>query len=802
MTRLSLKSMAARPLRTALTTLAIVLGVALVVGSLTLTDTQRKAADSLSAASYDGTDAVVSAKTAFNIDLSDDWSAQKPTIAQAMIEKVRSVPEVGVAVGDVTDFNAKYIDRQGKPIGDGPWFGVGYDARTPGADRTAPFRLSEGRWATGPGQVVIDEKTSEDEGYGLGDRVRINGAAKTESYEVVGVARFGSVKSLGTATFAVLDLETAQKAFGKRDGVDSILVAGREGTTPGQVRAALSRELGSSATVQTAAEHDRFTFDGLEMFISIIRTVLLVFGGVAILVGALTIVNSLSITLVQRTQEIGLLRLIGAGRGQVLTAVALEALVIGLVGSVVGLGVGYLIALGLQGLFVSMGLDLPDAGTVFSAGTVVAGLLVGTIVTVLAGVVPAVRATRIAPVAAMRDADPAAAQRKLLGRVISPVVGLIGRPAERVGGVAGVLARRNAMRNPTRTLATAAALTVGVALVTLVAVMAAGLKDTMEGSLDRRVAATHVVTAEDDWSPTTPEVASTLRSADGVEGVTTIRQDVGSAFGDNERVNAVDGTHVKFDYAAGSAAADRLGRDGAIVDESWAKEHGLSVGERFELTSPSGERRSLTVRAIETSAILGDGLDLGPITIGRAAYDGAFENSDSYLAVVSAPGASAATLERALSAHPDAKVVDKEEFIDTRMADIDMLMGIFAVLLALAVIVSLFGIVNALVLATFERRRELGMLSAIGMTRRQVRRMVRHESIVTALLGAATGVVAGLGLGWGVAQLLGEEGLTFVVPAGTLVVIAVVAVVAGVLAAILPARRASRLSPLTALAYE
>jgi putative ABC transport system permease protein len=802
MTRLSLKSLAARPLRTALTTLAIVLGVALVVGSLTLTDTQRKAADSLSGASYRGTDAVVSAKTAFEIDLSEDWSAAKPTIDAAMIEKVRAIPSVGVAVGDVTDFNAKPIDAKGKPVGDGPWFGVGYDSRTPGADTTTPFRLTEGRWATGPGQVVIDQKTSEDEGWAIGDRVRVTGATTTDAYEVVGVARFGSVKSLGTATFTVFDLATAQKAFGKADGVDSILVAGRDGTTPAQVRADLREQLGSAATVQTAAEHDRFTFDGLEMFISIIRTVLLVFGGVAILVGALTIINSLSITLAQRTKEIGLLRLIGAGRRQVLTAVTLEALAIGVVGSLAGLGVGYAIALGLQSLFVSMGIDLPDAGTVFSTGTAVAGLLVGTIVTVLAGLIPAVRATRIAPVAALRDADPAAAQRRLLGRAIAPVVGLIGRPAEKVGGAAGVLARRNAMRNPTRTFATAAALTVGVTLVTLVAVMAAGLKDSMHGSLDRRVAATHVVTAEDDWSATPPEVAAALRKTDGVEAVTTIRQDVGSAFGDNERVNAVDGALVRFDYAAGSAAADRLGRDGAIVDESWAAEHGLTVGERFELTSASGDRLALTVRAIETSAFLGDGMDLGPITIGRAVYDGAFGNDDSYLAVVSAPGTSAAALESALSAHPDAKVVDKDEFIDIRMADIDMLMGIFAVLLALAVIVSLFGIVNAQVLATFERRRELGMLSAIGMTRRQVRRMVRHESIVTALLGASTGMLAGLGLGWVVAQLLSDEGMTFVVPGGSLVVLTIVAVIAGVLAAIVPARRAAKLSPLTALAYE
>ena len=227
----------------------------------------------------------------------------------------------------------------------------------------------------------------------------------------------------------------------------------------------------------------------------------------------------------------------------------------------------------------------------------------------------------------------------------------------------------------------------------------------------------------------------------------------------------------------------------------------MAVGGRFTLTSPSGDRLGLVVRAIEHSPVV-DGVDLGPITIGRAAYDGAFSGTLSALTVVDAPGVSRATLQRTLRGYPDTKVESKAAFVDMRLKDIDTLMAIFVVLLALAVVVSLFGIVNALVLATFERRRELGMLQAIGMTRRQVRRMVRHESIVTALLGAVTGVVAGLGLGKLVTSLLSDEGLTFAVPAGTLVAIAVVAVVAGILAAVLPARRASRLSPLSALAYE
>jgi putative ABC transport system permease protein len=801
MTRLSLKSLAARPLRTVLTTLAIVLGVALVAGSLTLTDTQRKAADALSSASYDGTDAVVSAKTAFKVDSSEDWALDKPTIDASLIERVRSVPGVAVAVGDVTDMNAKIVGKDGKPLGDGPYFGVGYDAGTPGAERVSPFRLVTGEWAAGPGQVVIDQKTSEDEGYGVGDRIEVTGVGEVQSYTVTGVARFGDVKSLGPATAAIFSLETARKAFGKGDGVDSILVAGRDGVSAESLRATLARELGSAAQVEKASEHDRFTFDGLEMFISIIRMVLLGFGGVAVLVGGLTIINSLTITLAQRTKEIGLLRLVGAGKRQVMVAVLLEALVIGLLGSLAGVGVGYLLAKGLQSLFTSMGLDLPDAGTVFSTQTIVISMLVGTVITVISGLIPAYRATRVAPVQALRDAAGAGAKVGIVGRIVSPVVSLLGRPAQRLAGVAGLLARRNALRNPGRTMATAGALTVGVALVTVVAIMAAGLKDTTSGQLERQLDATHLVTGQDGWSPTDASVSERLRATDGVSGVTTIRQDTMHAFGDNERVNAIDGSQVSFKFADGSARADQLGRDGAIIDEGWATEHGIAVGERFSIQSPTGEELSLVARAIERSPVLG-GLDFGPVTISAATYDGAFRNEKSVLTVVDAGGVSTDSLSKALAAFPDAKVQDKAAFIDSRTADIDMLMGIFVVLLALAVIVSLFGIVNALVLATFERRRELGMLAAVGMTRRQVRRMIRQESIMTSLLGAVTGVIAGFGLGALVTSLLADEGLTFVVPAGSLVGIAVVAVIAGVLAAIVPARRAARLSPLTALAYE
>ena len=792
MISIALKSLAARRLRTALTALAIVLGVAMVSGAFTITDTMRGAADSLSTAAYEETDAVVTARTAFAVD-ANDWTAKRPTVDAGLLDRVRSQPGVAVAAADITD-EAKIIKRDGKPAGDGPYFGVGFDAKTPGAERLTPFRLDSGRWATGPGEVVIDAATAEDQDYGVGSRIQVTTRGVAHDVEVVGTSWFGSVKSMGVATSAVFDLEAAKKLFGRGKEVDGILVAGREGVPPQELRSALAGAL-PQAQVVTAAEQDRFTLEGLEQFISIIRIALLVFGGVAVLVGAFTIFNTLSITVAQRTREIGLLRMVGAARRQVLGSVLVEALAVGVLASVIGVVGGLGLAKALDALFDAMQLSLPEAGTVFATRTIVVSLIVGTGITLVAGLVPAWRATRVAPVAALRDAVPGAGRVRLPSRAVRGLASLLGRPAQAIGGASGGLARRNAMRQPGRTMTTAAALTIGVALVTLVTVVAAGLKDTTRGSLEHRIDASHVVTAADGWSPTDPAVSAAL--ADAGLSVTSVYQDRGLTFGQKETINSVRGDELRFDWVEGDdALPGRLGRDGAVVDEGWASEHGLAVGDRFAVTSANRTRLDLVVRGIEHSPVI-DSMALGPVTIGTAAYARAFENDRSGYTFVS--GGDPA---RALEAFPDTKTLTVAAFVDEQVKGLDQLLAIFYVLLALAVIVSLFGIVNTLVLATFERTRELGTLRAVGMTRRQVRRMVRHESVITALIGAVSGMALGLGLAAAVTTAFAEEGLSFTVPAGSLLAFTVVAVIAGVLAAVLPARRAAKTNVLVALAYE
>ncbi len=838
MIRFALKSISSRRLRTALTALAIVLGVAMVSGAYTLTDTMRGAADSLSKASYEGTAAVVSAKTAFEVD-ADDFG-QRPTLPAGVLEEVSA--HAPRAVGSISD-EARLLDKGGDVMGTGPYFGVGLDRD---AGELSPFELREGRFASGPGEVVIDAGTAEKQGYAVGDSIAVQTRGPARKAEITGIASFGDVDSIGTATFALFDLEAAQRLFGKKGRYDEILVAGGD-----DVRRTLAGAL-PQYQVQTPEEHDRFTLDGLKEFVSFIQVFLLAFGGVAVFVGAFTIYNTLSITVAQRSRELALMRAIGATRRQVLRAVVIEALVIGLVASLVGVIAGLGLAKLLSSVLASVGVDLPQTGTVFATRTVVVALLVGVVVTVVAGLGPAQRATRVSPVTAMREGaevppgrigrhatkfaaavgavalailglglfgpgiDPEG-RLALLGpgalllfvavalvspRLVPPLASLLGRPAARLAGSAGVLARRNAMRNPGRTAVTAAALMIGIALVAFSAVLGNGMRESTKGAIADSVKADYVLVGSDAWSQIDPNATNVAAALPGVELATGVVQDRGRALGEEVAVDGVDpaavgevlGEEAYASLAGGNPSA-------AVVTERFADEHDLAEGDPIAVTAPSGKRLDLRVAAISHPDRF-DPLAMGQVTIARAVYDGAFAEDRERFAFVNGADASATSLKRGLDGFADVKVQSRAEFETEQAAWVDQVLGIFYVLLGLAVIVSLFGIVNTLALSVLERTRELGMLRAIGMTRRQVRRMVRHESVVTALIGATLGIAIGLFLAGLATAALSGEGLRFAVPVGSLVAFTVVAALAGVLAAIGPARRASRLDPLRALQYE
>jgi putative ABC transport system permease protein len=850
MIRVALKGLAGRKLRSALTTLAIVLGVAMVSGTFVFTDTIEQAIDTLLTDAYTGSDAVVSAQ-----EVVEPSAGDRPTVPARLVAEVSRLPEVDAASGAITDVT-RLIDKRGRPISTrDSAIGINVDAAQP---RFNPLRLEAGRWPEGPREVAIDADTAAKNDFAVGETIGVAGPGPVRRFTISGVAEFTSLDSLGGLTLAIFDTPTAQAFLAKSGRFDEILVAAKEGVSPGQLVRAIRPILPAGAEVATGEAEVRSQAKGTNEDIAIVRKFMLAFGGLALFVGGFVIFNTLSTTVAQRTRELATLRTLGASRRQVLGSVVLESLVIGAVASALGLVLGPALARGLSALFVAFGQDLPQVGSVIAPRTVVVSLLAGVLITLVAGLFPALRATSVPPISAVREgalprsplapyAPYAAGTAIALGlgllafgmfapglsvtrvllllalgcfvlfvgvaliasRLVKPLAAVIAWPAGRVAGAAGRLARENSVRNSARTAVTASALMIGLALVTFVAVLGHGLQSSLGDAVERVVRADYVVTADDGFSLLTPLAAGALASQPRVETVSGVRQDTARVFGADETVNGVDPATIaavaSFDWKEGSDATfAELGGGGAVLQRDFADEHHLGVGSRFSLRTARGKVAELAVRGVYTPPKFDP--VLGPILVSRRLFDSSFERPQDALALVDVRGEPSdeqtRALERVLTRFPEADVQTKAQFVQVRGKEVKDLLGLLYVLLALSVVVSLFGMVNTVALSVFERTRELGMLRAIGMTRRQVRRMIRHESVITALIGAALGMPLGIFLAALVTTSLSDEGVAFSLPASTLIAFALVAAGAGVVAAVLPARRASRLDVLAALQYE
>jgi putative ABC transport system permease protein len=855
MNRFALKSLAGRKLRTTLTALAIVLGVAMMSGSYVLTDTIDKAFDAIFVDSYAGTDAVVTGKEpGFSFE---GESSQAPPIPEETLERVRAVDGVEVAAGSVLDFRTKLLRPDGESIdtGGAPAFAFGIET-APEYDRFNPLNLVEGRWP-GAGEVAVDEGVADDEDLKLGDRIGVAALGPAQEFEIVGIAKYGDLSSIGGATFAIFDVPTAQALLDKDGQLDSVQVAAADGTSPEQLTQRIQAELGSDFTVRTGVEQADEESSELATFTTIIRYFLLSFAGIALFVGAFVIFNTLSITVAQRTQEFAIVRTLGASRRQVLRSVILEALVIGLSASIVGLFAGLGLAVGLNELFRALSLELPQTDTVFATRTIVVSLLIGTTVTLVAGLLPAIRATRVPPIAAVREGatlprgrfahftpyvavvivvlavlalgygnlanDIALGDRFVLlgigvlalfvgvamlsSRLVRPLARIVGAPARRLGGAAGTIAERNAQRNPGRTAATAAALMIGIALVTFVSVLANGVRVTNSDAIERQIQSDLIVTSQDGYSEFPAAVGAAVEEADGVGTVSNIRQEIAEIDGDggnltglDERINEV--YDLRWEQGSDEVAA-QLGADGAVLPNNVAEEKDIAVGDIVKVRSSDNETNDFVIRGIYEGSPFYP--LLGTLSVSQQAFDELHDRPRNRFTLLNLTGeetAARTSVESALEPFPDTRLFTRPEWVEKEDREIQQFLLLLYVLLALSVIVSLFGMVNTLALSVFERTRELGMLRAVGMTRRQARRMIRHESVITALIGAALGLPLGIFLAALVTNALGQYDLRFALPIGQLVVLVVVAVVAGILAAITPARRAAKLDPLRALQYE
>jgi putative ABC transport system permease protein len=978
MGRFAVRGLLSRKLRTALTAIAIVLGVAMISGTFVLTDSIDQAFDKIFTDIRKGSSAVISGKSAF--DVGDQSGVTAPALDESLLPNVRALPDVAEAEGSVDSDATQFIGEDGKAVVFGGAPNLGFSIAN-GDSVFNPLTLIEGKWPVA-NQVVVDKETAAKENFEVGETVGVQAEGPVQRMRVSGIVQFSSGLTIGGATLAGFDLPTAQRLFKKEGQLDEIAVAAKPDVADEQLIRQIEPILPPNAQVQTGQQQAASDAADTNEFISFLRTFLLAFGGIALFVGSFVIANSLSITIAQRTREFATLRTIGATNRQILGSVIVEALVMGIVASVVGLFLGLLLAKGLFALFDLFGFTLPNTGLVFEPRTIVIALAAGIVVTLLASVYPGLRATTVPPIAAVREGAvlPGEPLDRIRGSLLAAAVTVAGAilgvlvistkpvstlvtillavlglilvlfggalfPSRTIGalvsgglgfaallyglfvpglgttsvllwmgvgvllvffGVARVTTRliprlsvvmspiarwtvfllsvlfwpfftlpywllrygawgpggiglrilaflggaflnpfllpivlimwirkavsrwtpewpaefpgvipdrstsrvgaENARRNPQRTASTAAALMIGLALVTLVATLASGIIASFTGAVNDLFTGDYAITAQNNFSPIPIDAAEAAAEAPGVTAVGNVRTGEVLVYDDTQLATAVDpgmAQVIDMDWKEGSQAVfSELGGDGVFVDDSFADDHDLKLGSPVKVTFANGTTKAFVVKGIFNPPT--GGSPFGPVTMSAAAGDSQTPQPRNLYSFVKMEGgetdANTVALDKALADFPNAKAQTRQEFIDNQISGLSSVLNILYILLALSVIVSLFGIVNTLVLTVFERTREIGMLRAIGMTRRQVRRMIRHESVITALIGAALGIALGIVLA---ALLIARvDFLVFSFPTFQVAVFVIAAIIVGIVAAIFPARRAARLDPLEAIAYE
>jgi putative ABC transport system permease protein len=846
MWKTTLKGILAHKFRLALTTLGVVLGVAFVAGTYVLTDTMGQAFDDVFTQATAGVDVEVRAAVSFTGQTSID----RGRIPASVLEEVRGIDGVAVAEAGVSGY-AQMVDKQGEaiaPVGP-PTLGVSWPQTT----GFSALALRQGSAPRRDGEAAIDAATAEKHQFVLGDRIRVLFQGPSETFTIVGILGFGEADNLGGATLVSFEFDTARRVLQAGDTLDSVLVQAEEGVSSTGLRNRISAILPEGVEAVTgeaaAAEQSEAIKEGL----GFLSTSLLVFAGVALFVGAFTIFNTFNILVTQRTRELALLRALGAAPGQVIRSVLAEALAVGLVAWVLGLLGGIGLAVGLQALLGAFGIDLPTTGLQVLPRTIVVSLLVGVGVTLAASIAPARRAARIPPIAAMRDVE--AVRSVPLGRrsaiggaivilgvtalfaglffdvgnpltlvglgvaavflgvaVLSPVISrpmarAIGSPLARLAEIPGKLGRENAMRNPRRTAATSAALMVGLALVGTFLILGSSLKVSVGRAIEDTLRADYMLSVQGGFTGFSPVVADQARGIDGVETVSSVRfgewRKPGS--GSTKFVAAVDPSSVarvmELKVRAGTVS-DLRGED-VMLHRSVATSEGLEVGDSLRM-----EFARTGVVPMRVVAIYDESRLVDDFVISLDAFETNFAQQLDWLVLLKlTPGASVEQAREDLSAlereFPNVQIQDQAEVREAQEDQINAILGLVSALLSLAVLIALLGIVNTLALSVYERTRELGLLRAVGMSRGQVRRMIRWESVVIALIGGILGLTVGVFFGWALVRALADEGVTdFAVPAGQLVVFLVTAGLVGVVAAIWPARRAAKLDVLRAIAYE
>ncbi len=849
MLKLTLRGLWSRKLRSALTFVVVMLGVSLMSGTLVLTDTIRQTFDDLFADVNRGTDVHVRGVTLFEAPFGGE--TQRPRLDEETVERIEAVDGVAVAEPSIQGY-AQIIDEDGEPIGD-PGFGPPtFGGNWGTVDELNPFTLVEGgRAPEAEDELVIDKRSADEAGFDVGDTVAVQTQSGVERYELVGIARFGTAGSPGGATFALTTLPAAQERIAQPGEIDSVSIVADEGVGQRELADRVQAELGDEVEVLTGTEITEEDQDEIEEALQFFTGFLTAFAVIALVVGAFVIYNSLTILVAQRNREMALLRAVGATRSQVLKAVLLEAVMIGGLASIAGFALGLGVASGLKAMLDAFGFDLPAGGTVVRAGAVVAAIVSGFVVTVASAVIPAVRASRVSPLAAMRDV---AVERSthlrirfviavgvaVLGALslISGVSGdggvlavgvgvflvfvaavlfgpvfarrtvrILGAPISAAKGMTGELARENAARNPKRTAATASALMIGVGVIAFFLAFNSSLRASIDDVIDDQFVGDFAVnTGTFGFGGLPPDLSERLNDLPEVDVASGIRGVQARVDGNNTFASGIDplpGFEL-FDIAPIRGNADDLAEPDTIaVFEGRAEDKGWSVGDEIEVIFPQHGATRLRIAMIYDNKELAGDYTVGTPTLDRYVPDPADFAVLVRLADGVDPESGRRALERVADDYPTGELLDIDEFKDAQAEQFTPILGLVTVLMLLTIIIALLGIMNTLALSVLERTRELGLLRAVGATRRQIRTMIRWESVVITVLGSTIGLALGLFFAWAIGRALEEDGFTtYQIPYGGVVAVVIVSALFGMLAALYPAWRAGRLDVLEAIATE
>ena len=837
MWKVTIKGLLAHKLRLGLTALAIVLGVTFISGTFVLTDTLHNTFSELFGNIYSKIDFQVRGAA----QLGSGGNAVRNELPESLLATVRGVPGVAAADGQVTGY-AQFISHDGKAIqtGGAPTLAVSFNPD----QRFSSLHLIAGAPPTTPDDVVMDAGTAQKYDFSVGQQVRILTAGPTQMFTITGIAEFGTANNLAGATLAAFTLPTAQAIAQETGKLDDINVVTAPGADKPAVQQAIAKVLPSGVEVVTGQTVVNESTNSVNQALSFFNTALLVFAFISLFVGGFTIFNTFSIIVGQRTRELALLRIVGASRRQVFRSVLGEAALTGLVSSVIGLGLGVLAALGLQALLRGFGITLPPGSLVFEARTAVVGLAVGVGVTVVAAIGPARNAVRIPPVAALDDRQSAPGvtmRRRFIGGAILAVVGVIllalglakpaialvgigavaiflgtatlapaiarplssviGRPLARVLGEPGKLGRENSMRSPRRTAQTASALMVGLALVAAISVFGASVSRSTTASVDQAVSADLIVspTGSGELSNSAASLASAVP---GVTATTTVyagRFEFGSTLSKLVAVSTNNlAATVILRMTSGTPTA--LARGELLIDSTTAQNKHLAVGDtvpaRFALTGPA----TLRIGGIfQANALIGSYLASSAFFLSH------YPAQPPVALLLSTNGSTRVdnAVTSVLAPFPNVQVQTRAQYEQTQVSAINQILGLVYALLALAVLIALIGIVNTLMLSVFERTREIGLLRAVGMRRRQVRIMIRSEAVILAIFGAIIGIIIGTGIGIALVSSLKNQGISdTVVPWSSLVIFLILAALLGLVAASWPGRRAAKLDVLAAIAAQ